>query len=301
MPFFCGYNPALISGKTRMPKAKRKVEVLVLSDIHLGTFGCHATALLDYLKSVEPEMVILNGDIVDAWQFSKWYWPKSHWDVVKHLVKWLSNDIPVVYLTGNHDDVLRRLPDLHLGSFTLAETLVLDLQGQKTWFFHGDVFDSSIQHARWLAKLGGKSYDALILLNRAINWASQKLGKGPVSLSAKIKHSVKQAVAFMSDFEGFAADYALQQGYNTVVCGHIHQAADKNLHRKNGSVRYLNSGDWIESLTALEYAHGRWRIHTHKPTPKSSKEEKTSLREQKEAVYAHFFYSMGNDLASNPR
>lgn len=242
---------------------KRRVEVLVLSDIHLGTFGCHAKELLRYLKSVRPDQVILNGDIIDMWQFKKWYWPQSHMKVLQHILKWAIKGVPVTYITGNHDEMLRQFSDLQFGSLKVQDKLLLDLNGEKTWIFHGDVFDASIQYSKFIAKLGGQGYDLLILINRALNWVSEKAGQGRISLSKRVKNSVKQAVKFVSDFENTAAELAIEKGYQTVICGHIHQPADRIVENENGRVRYLNSGDWIENLTALEYNQGEWKLFSY--------------------------------------
>ena len=245
-----------------MPQ-KRRVEVLVISDIHLGTFGCHAKELLCYLKSVKPDQVVLNGDIIDMWQFKKWYWPQSHMKVLQHILKWAIKGVPVTYLTGNHDEMLRQFPDLQFGSLRVQDKLLLELDGNKTWIFHGDVFDASIQYSKFIAKLGGQGYDLLILINKALNWISESVGQGRISLSKRVKNSVKQAVKFVSDFENTAAELAIDNGYQAVICGHIHQPANRMFENENGSVRYLNPGDWIENLTALEYNAGEWAVFTY--------------------------------------
>jgi UDP-2,3-diacylglucosamine pyrophosphatase LpxH len=245
-----------------MPQ-KRRVEVLVISDIHLGTLGCHAKELLCYLKSVKPDQVVLNGDIIDMWQFKKWYWPQSHMKVLQHILKWAIKGVPVTYLTGNHDEMLRQFPDLQFGSLRVQDKLLLELDGNKTWIFHGDVFDASIQYSKFIAKLGGQGYDLLILINKALNWISESAGQGRISLSKRVKNSVKQAVKFVSDFENTAAELAIENGYQAVICGHIHQPANRMFENEKGSVRYLNPGDWIENLTALEYNAGEWAVFTY--------------------------------------
>lgn len=242
---------------------KRKVDMVVISDIHLGTYGCHATELLQYLNSINPGIVVLNGDIVDIWQFRKRYWPKSHMLVVKKIFELLSQGVPVYYLTGNHDEMLRRFSGLNLGNFHLKDKLLIELDGKKAWFFHGDVFDVTMQYSKWLARLGAVGYDLLILLNRMVNWFSEKLGRGRISLSKKIKDGVKSAVKFINDFEKVAAELAIENKYDYVVCGHIHQPNMQTYKNTKGEVMYLNSGDWIENLTALEYHEGQWEIYRH--------------------------------------
>lgn len=256
---------------------KRSVELVVISDVHLGTFGCHATELLEYLNSIKPKTLILNGDIIDIWQFRKSYFPKSHLKVVKKLISFSSKGTQVYYITGNHDEMLRKFCDTHLGNFSLVNKVVLELNGKKAWFFHGDVFDSSVHTAKWIAKLGGLGYDYLILVNRFINWCLHKIGKEPYSLSKKIKGSVKKAVKFISDFETTATEIAIDNQYDYVVCGHIHEPKIIRKSNNKGSTLYLNSGDWIENLTALEYHRKKWKLYTHKST--DSQEEDNDLLE----------------------
>ncbi|MBW1296057.1 UDP-2,3-diacylglucosamine diphosphatase [Aquimarina litoralis] len=239
---------------------KRTVDLVVISDVHLGTFGCHAKELLNYLNSIKPKVLILNGDIVDIWQFRKRYFPKPHLKILKKIITLASKGTEVIYITGNHDEMLRKFSDTTMGNFKLVDKLVLELDGKKAWFFHGDIFDASIQNAKWLAKLGGWGYDMLILLNQFINWFLVRLGREKFSLSKKIKNSVKKAVKYINDFEEVAAELAIQNKYSYVVCGHIHQPQMRIYEDKNGSCLYLNSGDWIENLTSLEYHDKEWKL-----------------------------------------
>ena len=226
---------------------KRAVDIVVLSDVHLGTYGCHAKELVRYLKSIKPKQVVLNGDIIDIWQFNKRYWPKSHMKVIKVLMEWVAKGVKVHYVTGNHDQMLRKFNGFKLGSFSISNKLVLSVHGKKAWIFHGDVFDVTMKHSKWIAKLGAIGYDFLILLNRAVNFGCKKLGKGPVSMSKKIKNSVKSAVKFINDFEKVAAEIAIENGFDYVVCGHIHHPEIRTIATDKGSVIYMNSGDWIEN------------------------------------------------------
>lgn len=243
--------------------SKRVVELVVISDVHLGTYGCQAAALNDYLKSIRPEILVLNGDIIDIWQFSKRYWPKSHMKVIQRIFKLLSTGTKVYYLTGNHDEMMRKFSGSSLGNLEIQDKLILHLDGHRMWFFHGDVFDVTMKHSKWLAKLGGIGYDVLILLNSMVNRALTSFGKERVSFSKKIKQSVKQAVSFIDDFESTAIEIAIDNGFTHVICGHIHQPQIRQAQTERGSVTYLNSGDWIENLTALEYHHGKWSVHHH--------------------------------------
>lgn len=257
---------------------KKKLDIAVISDVHLGTYGCHATELYHYLKSIEPEVLILNGDIIDMWQFSKRYWPDSHMKVVQRILKMSTQGTKVYYLTGNHDEMLRRFSDLELGNFFVLDKLVLEYDEKKMWFFHGDIFDITMRHSKWLAKLGGWGYDMLILLNRLINFISQKiLGRGKISLSKKIKNSVKSAIKFINDFEETAIDLALDNEYDYVICGHIHQPGIREIKSQKGKVIYLNSGDWIENLTSLEYKNGQWKLYCFQESNLSGIEEPESV------------------------
>lgn len=242
---------------------KRKVEIVVISDVHLGTYGCNAKALNKYLKSINPEILILNGDIIDIWQFRKRYWPAAHMKVVQRIFKMLSEDTKVYYLTGNHDEMLRKFTDFRMGNLEILDKIVLKLDGKSMWFFHGDVFDVTMKSAKWLAKLGAVGYDILIFLNSFVNWCMKILGKGHVSFAQRIKSSVKSAIKFIDDFETTATDIAIDKGYDYVACGHIHQPQIREVANENGRTIYLNSGDWIENLTALEYNEKQWTLYRH--------------------------------------
>jgi UDP-2,3-diacylglucosamine pyrophosphatase LpxH len=271
---------------------KRKIDVLVLSDVHLGTYGCHAKELLHYLKGIKPKTVVLNGDIIDIWQFSKRYWPKSHMKVVKHVMGWMSKGVKIYYVTGNHDEMLRKFAGFKMGSFTIVNKVVLQLDnGKKAWFFHGDVFDVTMQHSKWLAKMGAVGYDTLILINRVANFISEKIfNRGKLSLSKKIKNSVKSAVKFVNNFEQTAADIGIGNQYDYVVCGHIHQPEMREIVSAAGRIMYLNSGDWIENLTALEYTNGQWDLY--KFDEAAWQYEKNTAAEEEELDNSRLFNNM---------
>jgi len=246
-----------------MKQRKRDVDVVVISDIHLGTYGCHAKELLIYLKSIRPKKIILNGDIIDIWQFSKYYWPSSHMLVIKYLMGMIAKGVKVYYITGNHDELLRKFVGFKMGSLKIVNKMVLKQGGTKTWIFHGDVFDVTMQHAVWLTKLGSVGYDLLILINRFVNFISLKLGKEKISLSKKIKGTVKSAVKFINSFEQIAADIGISNGYDYVICGHIHHPEIREITNDHGSIVYMNSGDWVENLTSLECNRGQWSIYRY--------------------------------------
>jgi UDP-2,3-diacylglucosamine pyrophosphatase LpxH len=245
---------------------KRKIELVVISDVHLGTYGSHATELNRYLCSIKPKVLVLNGDIIDIWQFRKSYFPKTHLKVIQKIISLATKGTKVYYITGNHDEMLRKFSEMNMGNFALVDKLVLELDDKKAWIFHGDVFDASVQHAKWIAKMGGLGYDYLIMANRFVNWCLKKIGKEPYSFSKKIKASVKKAVKHISDFEETATAIAIEKKYDYVICGHIHEPKITKKETKNGSTLYLNSGDWVENLTALEYNKKRWKLHRYQET-----------------------------------
>ncbi|HTI94691.1 MAG TPA: UDP-2,3-diacylglucosamine diphosphatase [Puia sp.] len=239
---------------------KRPVDVVVLSDVHLGTYGCRARELVNYLKSITPNILILNGDIIDGWQFTKRYFPVAHMMVIKEIIQFITNGTRVFYITGNHDEMMRRYTDIQMGNFTLTDKLVLEIDNKMTWIFHGDVFDNTTKgSARILAKLGSSGYNLLIRFNRFINFILKSLGRERVSISKKVMAGVN-ALSKVNEFELIAAELAIEKKYDYVICGHIHQPQKKIVETKNGKVTYLNSGDWVEHLTALEYQQNEWTI-----------------------------------------
>lgn len=262
--------------KTINMSLKRKIEVVVISDVHLGTYGSNAKELVNYLESIEPEILILNGDIIDIWQFNKRYFPKSHMKVIQSITSLLTKGTKIHYITGNHDEMFRKFANFSIGNFHIQNKLVLKLDTGTAWIFHGDVFDTTMKHSKWVAKLGGKGYDLLILLNTFINWISVKLGREKISLSKKVKDSVKGIIKYVNNFETTAAEIAIENGYDYVVCGHIHQPQIKKIAVKDKEVTYLNSGDWVENATALEYSDGQWTLYKHQHT-KAIIEEKEDL------------------------
>lgn len=241
---------------------RRTLDVVVMSDLHLGTYGCHAKEIVNYLKSIQPQILVLNGDIIDIWQFNKRYFPVAHMQVIKEIMNLLSKGTRVIYITGNHDEALRRYSDMHMGNFQLTDKVVMEINGKMTWIFHGDVFDATTKgSAKLLAKLGGHGYDLLILINSLTNRFLKLMGREKMSFSKKVKNSVKKAVAWIGNFEQTAAELAIEKKYDYVICGHIHQPQQRIITTKEGSVTYLNSGDWIENLTALEYQNNEWSIY----------------------------------------
>jgi UDP-2,3-diacylglucosamine pyrophosphatase LpxH len=229
-----------------------------ISDIHLGTPGCQAFYLLDFLRTHTASTLYLVGDILDAWQLKKgWYWPQTHNDVVQKILRSARKGTKVIYIPGNHDETVRQFIGLQLGGIAIAEDAIhTTADGKRLWVVHGDLFDSVMQHARWLAHFGDWMYTILLKVNRVYNAISQYL-----------KHQVKNAVNFISDFEHVMSEEARRRGCDGVVCGHIHKA---EMRQANG-ILYCNDGDWVESLTALaEDFDGKlhlihWRGRLEKP------------------------------------
>jgi len=226
-----------------------RVRTLFLSDLHLGTKGCQAEALLDFLRRYDAETIYLVGDIVDGWKLkSGWYWPQSHNDVVQKLLRKVRKGSSLVYVPGNHDEFLRDYVGVSLGGIELAEHAIHETaNGKRYLVIHGDQFDLVVRHARWLALLGDGAYTAALFVNTYLNILRRKLGLTYWSLSAWAKLRVKNAVNFISRFEELLAAEARRQEVDGVICGHIHHAA---MHEDFG-VSYVNTGDWVESCTVV--------------------------------------------------
>nr|WP_295659070.1 UDP-2,3-diacylglucosamine diphosphatase [Polymorphobacter sp.] len=241
------------------PKRKLKFRTVWISDTHLGTSGCNGDLLLDFLKSIQPETLYLVGDIIDGWRLKRgWYWPPRHNDVVRRVLKLANKGTRVVYVPGNHDEVLRDYTGLSFGGVeVVSEAIHATADGRRLLVLHGDEFDGVVLYAKWLAFLGDYAYAALLKLNVGFNVVRRRFGLPYWSLSAHVKKKVKNAVSFISRFEEAVAHAAAERGVDGVVCGHIHSAEI----RQFGGVTYYNDGDWVESCTTLvEHADGRMEI-----------------------------------------
>ena len=238
-----------------------RYRAVFISDLHLGTPGCKSAYLLDFLRSHESDSLYLIGDVLDAWQLrNRWYWPQQHNDVVQKVLRKARKGTRVVYVPGNHDESVRQFKGLSFGDIEIAEEAVhVTADGRRFWLVHGDLFDGVVQNARWLAKLGDTAYTFTLWLNHHFNRVRHRMGLGYWSLSQYLKHKVKNAVSFISDFEHTVAAEARRRGFDGVVCGHIHHAA---MHDRFG-IAYFNTGDWVESCTALVENHdGAFEIIT---------------------------------------
>jgi len=220
-----------------------------ISDIHLGTSGCQANYLLDFLKHNDAETFYLVGDIIDGWRLKKsWFWPQAHNDVIQKLLRKVRKGAEVFYIPGNHDEVARQFVGMTFGEIQIKNEMIhVTADGKKLWVTHGDLFDSVMQYAKWLAYLGDTAYTTVLIINRWFNSIRIKLGFQYWSLSQYLKHKVKNAVSFVADFEAIMAREARKRKCDGVVCGHIHKAEIRDID----GLLYCNDGDWVESLTAL--------------------------------------------------
>jgi UDP-2,3-diacylglucosamine pyrophosphatase LpxH len=219
------------------------------SDIHLGTPGCRADYLLEFLRVHSCETLYLVGDIMDGWRLSKgWYWPQTHNDVIQKILRAARKGTRVIYVPGNHDEVSRQFIGLSFGGIEVADDAIhVTPNGQRLLVIHGDLFDAVMQHATWLAHLGSWLYELLLNVNRWMNAVRLRLGLPYWSMSQYVKHQVKDAVNFISQFEQAMAVEARRRGCDGVVCGHIHKAEIRDID----GILYCNDGDWVESMTAL--------------------------------------------------
>jgi UDP-2,3-diacylglucosamine pyrophosphatase LpxH len=240
---------------------ERKLKVIVLSDVHLGTFGCHADELLKYLQSVDPEILILNGDFIDGWQFKRSYFPVNHLQVLYEIMKKAMNGTKVYYLAGNHDEFIRKFIPFFSGNIYFRDQLELEIGGKRHLFFHGDAFDFTIRMSPFLAKIGGMGYDTLIKLNTIVNKLRNRLGLERISFAHAVKSKIKKAINFIQDFEDQAVRYGLSRNAEYVICGHIHMPKMKSEKIGSKDIIYMNAGDWVENLTSLEYKDRGWNIY----------------------------------------
>lgn len=240
-------------------RTSQGVRSVFVSDIHLGTAGCQAQALLDFLKHHPSEYLYLVGDIVDGWQLRRrWFWPQAHNDVVQKLLRRARKGCRVTFIPGNHDEFARAFVGHQFGGISVEFDSIHTLaDGRRLWVTHGDHFDGVVQCAKWLAYVGDYLYEFTLRLNRHLNRWRSRLGLPYWSLSAYLKQRVKTALNYVTDFEGAVAREARQRGVQGVVCGHIHRAQMRDID----GVLYCNDGDWVESLTALvEHHDGRLEL-----------------------------------------
>ena len=239
----------------------REIEVAVISDLHLATHASKPKKVLKYLKSIQPKILVLNGDIIDSWRFSRNYFPKPQLKVIRQFIKMMENGVHIYYITGNHDEFLRKFNQTEIGKLKIVNQLILDLNGSKTWIFHGDIFDNIIHQTKWLAKLGATIYGMLSILNQHVNRFLTWIGKPEIMIYKSIKkYTVREKIS-LSSFESAIGNAAIKQGYQTVICGHTHIPKEKKISITGETVNYLNCGDWIEHFTAAEYCNSKWTLY----------------------------------------
>ena len=258
--------------------ATAKYRAIWISDIHLGTKGCQATKLLDFLKKNDSEYLYLVGDIIDGWRLKKnWYWPQEHNDVVQKILRKVRKGTKVTYVPGNHDEFAREYVDHHFGGVKVEEKVIHETAaGRRLLILHGDEFDVVVRYAKWLAILGDGAYTILLVLNNWLNRIRERLGYPYWSLSAYLKLKVKNAVQFIAEYETAIAKAAAQEGVDGVVCGHIHHAEMREID----GILYCNDGDWVESCSALvEHYDGRLElIHwAHQPATSTDKQTEAEI------------------------
>ena len=264
---------------------KRNLDILVISDLHLGTYGSEADEVLAYLDTIDADKIVINGDFVDIMLFNKRFWPSSHMKVVKYFLDLISQGKEIYYVTGNHDELMRKFLNFRIQNFKIVNQIVLDTHEGKVWMFHGDVFDFSIQTG-WLTKLAGFLYDYMIMFNSWINKKIMRpLGRKRLNFSKSIKANVKTAVQYFANFEMKAAKIAQKNGYKYVVCGHIHTPKIESFNINGEEIIYMNSGDWLESLSSLEYVNNKWSIYMHKRTEQEYKGDDSRIEMNNKELY----------------
>lgn len=256
---------------------KRQIEVSVISDLHLATHACKPKKVLEYLKSIQPQHLILNGDIIDSWRFSRNYFPKNHLRVIRQIIKMMEKGTKVVYITGNHDEFLRKFSGTKVGLLEIANQFIYEDNGEKTWIFHGDIFDKIIHSSKRLAKFGAALYGLLTILNKLINGLLHPFGKKEMIIYKSLKKNFVREKRTPSKFERQLGNSAIAQGYQTVICGHTHIPKFKTLDVDGKLVQYINCGDWVEHLTAAEYYNNEWHLYEHVEAEQESQTDEADI------------------------
>lgn len=271
---------------------KRKIEISVISDLHLATHACKAKKVLRYLKSIQPSTLVLNGDIIDSWRFSRSYFPKSHLKVVRHIIKLMEKGVLVYYISGNHDDFLRKIDHVDIGNLKIVNQLILELDKEKVWIFHGDIFDSAIQKSHWLGKVGAASKGFLTIINKLLNLLLQLFRLKEVIIYRSFKKAFSKGKNKASRFEEAICTTAALKNCDTIICGHTHQPLDKTIVNEWGTYRYLNCGDWVEHFTAVEYNKGEWTLQNLEDLEDDLSNDEPDIPNKKEV-----YITLYNELA----
>jgi len=242
---------------------KRVIEIAVISDLHLATHACKPKKILEYLKTIQPEILVLNGDIIDSWRFTRNYFPKSQLKVIRRFIKMMEKGTRIYYVSGNHDEFLRKFSGTKIGRLEIVNQYVFEYEGEKTWIFHGDIFDKIIHRSKGVAKLGAALYGLLTIVNQLINVLIRKCGGQELIIYKVLKKNFVRKKKSSTKFEAELARSAVAQGYATVICGHTHLPKYETLETGGQQIKYINCGDWVEHLTAAEFYNGRWHLYTH--------------------------------------
>ncbi|NBB88290.1 MAG: UDP-2,3-diacylglucosamine diphosphatase [Bacteroidetes bacterium] len=264
---------------------KRQLDVVILSDLHLGSYHCRARELLQYLNSIQPKSLVLNGDVIERAAISKRYFPRMHMQIINSLLQLTLSGTNIYYVTGNHDDYLRKFLSISLGPIHLREKLDFHIKDKHYRIFHGDVLDAQKMVSPVVRYLGDKGYHLLLRLNRVQNRFRKVFGKPPTSLARKVKDKLGKAQSYIDQFERTAAKLAIKEGFDIVICGHIHQPTIKEIHLGQKSITYMNSGDWVENLTALELRFGKWELYEYNPLDYTLKNPKLSVGKKKKNYF----------------
>lgn len=242
---------------------KRRLEIAVLSDVHLGSYACHAEELLTYLSSIDPKILILNGDLFDAKKMRNNYFPPSHLKVIKKIFTIASKGTVIHFITGNRDEPFRKIDGIYMGAIKVSNRLTLKLNGKNTLFFHGDIFDFSFRHSHWILNFGGIGFDVLLKLSKLKTKTLRLFGKKNKPFENPELEFGERDPVQIARFEHNVAKMAIEQHYDHVVCGHSHSPNKQVIATRKGECLYLNSGDWVEHMTALEYSFKRWKLYRY--------------------------------------
>jgi UDP-2,3-diacylglucosamine pyrophosphatase LpxH len=248
-----------------METSMRTPDIAVISDLHLGTRSCQAESALAYLDSIRPRTLVLAGDIIDLWYFHRGYWPATHQQLLKRIMRFADDGVEVVYVTGNHDGELRARTGTCIGNLRLVDRLELTLDGVRTLVVHGDLMDPANDKPRTLTeRCADFCYEEILLgANAAMVRAAAWLGRRPASPASWVKNALPSVRRFIDRYEQSLATFSASEGFDAVICGHIHQPALRRMQIESRTVTYLNSGDWVEHASALEYAQGAWSLLSH--------------------------------------
>jgi UDP-2,3-diacylglucosamine pyrophosphatase LpxH len=247
-----------------LSSVRKHLDIAVVSDIHLGSFGSNAKLVNKYLRSIKPKKLILNGDIIDAWNIKFFFFPISHLETLRIIKDMAEEGVEVHYVTGNHDDFLRKFSNTSQGNLHLVDRLELEIDGEKVLIVHGDQFDHSVGgKARVFAVLGAQIYDYVLLMNRFTMMLQAWLKIKPSRYAKQLKTKVKETVSSIHNYEKPLMDHAIDGGFTHLICGHVHHPRITVYENEKGRLTYLNCGDWVEHNTSLEYANGKWTLLDH--------------------------------------